>query len=240
MTNEAILERVRKLLAKAEHPGTPPAEAEAFSEKAAALIARYAIDDALLAERSASGAAPDVRTVRVHAPYSLPKSVLLSQVASAHRVRVIIGPAPEDDRASTTCHVVGFAVDLEMTDLLFTSLLLQATSAMLRGGQGSRVRSYRRSFLLGFAYRVGARLRELNVEAVQASEPVQGVSAELVLARRDDRVSDAVREAFPQLRPMRFSSSHPRGASEGAAAAARADLGAAQRRFAPRRDELGA
>ena len=240
MTNEAILERVRKLLAKAEHPSTPAAEAEAFSEKAAALIARYAIDDALLAERNDSGAAPEVRTVRVHAPYSLPKSVLLTQVASAHRVRVIIGPAPADDSASTTCHVVGFAVDLEMAELLFTSLLLQATSAMLQSGEVRRVRSYRRAFLLAFAYRIGARLRDLNAEAVQASAAVDGTSAELVLARREDRVDEAVREAFPRLRPMRFSSSHPRGATDGAAAGSRADLGAAQRRFSSRRGELGA
>src|SRR6476661_7957339 len=88
MTNEAILERVRKLLAKAEHPGTPAAEAEAFSVKAAALIARYAIDEALLAERGPDAGAPVLRTLTVDAPYALAKSVLLSQVAGAHRVRV--------------------------------------------------------------------------------------------------------------------------------------------------------
>src|SRR3954468_23643320 len=41
--DDRILDKVRKLLAKAEHPSTPPAEAEAMSEKAAELMARHAI-----------------------------------------------------------------------------------------------------------------------------------------------------------------------------------------------------
>ncbi|MDQ1689149.1 MAG: hypothetical protein QOK42_2124 [Frankiaceae bacterium] len=238
MTNEAILERVRKLLAKAEHPSTPAAESEAFSEKAAALIARYAIDDALLSERGAQTGAPVVRTMRVEAPYALPKSVLLSQVASAHRVRVVIGPGVGE--ASRTCSLVGFPVDLEMTELLFTSLLLQATSAMLADTCGQRVRSFRRSFLLGFASRIGTRLRQLSAQAVAQSEPSQGRSAELVLAGRERRVAAALAEQFPHLRPLRQEISNGRGLNEGRAAASRADLGAAQRRFAPSRDEIGA
>lgn len=45
----ALLQRVRKLLAKAEADGATPAEAEAFTVKAAELMARYGIDRALLA-----------------------------------------------------------------------------------------------------------------------------------------------------------------------------------------------
>ena len=44
-----LLERVRKLLAMAEGDGVTQAEAEAFTEKAAGLMARYGIDRALLA-----------------------------------------------------------------------------------------------------------------------------------------------------------------------------------------------
>jgi hypothetical protein len=43
-----ILDRVRKLLAKAEDEGCTPEEAEALTAKAADLMARYGIDRALL------------------------------------------------------------------------------------------------------------------------------------------------------------------------------------------------
>jgi hypothetical protein len=39
-SNNALLERVRKLLAKAESAGVTPAEAEALTAKAAQLMAR--------------------------------------------------------------------------------------------------------------------------------------------------------------------------------------------------------
>lgn len=240
MSDDPILERVRKLLAKAEHASTPPAEAEAFSEKAAALIARYAIDEAMLADAASSRGAPQLRTIRVEAPYALPKAVLLSQVASAHRVRVVISGGSGE--ASRSCSLVGFPVDLEMTELLFTSLLLQATSAVLaatRGG-GSDVRSYRRAFLLGFGSRVGERLRQLAAAAVAESAPTSGRSAALVLASREDEVAAVLREQFPHLRPLRQEISNRRGLLAGTVAGAQADLGSAQSRLGARRRQLGA
>lgn len=241
MTADPILERVRKLLAKAEHPTTPPAEAEAFSAKAAELVARYAINDALLADAGPSRGAPELKPIVVHAPYAVPKAVLLSQVASAHRVRVVIAGDGRGE-ASRVCNLIGFPVDLEMTELLFTSLLLQASSAMLaatRGG-GSDVRSYRRAFLLGFASRIGARLRELAAVAAAEATPTGGRSTELVLAGREDEVAAAVHEQFPHLRPLRQQISNGRGLAAGTAAGSRADLGAAQRRLGEQRRSLGA
>ena len=64
---DPLLARVRKLLAKAEDPGCTPAEAEALTDKAAQLIAKYGVDRAMLAaavrglraqaERATAGAA---------------------------------------------------------------------------------------------------------------------------------------------------------------------------------------
>ncbi len=48
-SDNALLERVRKLLAKAESAGVTDPEAEALPAKAAELMARYGIDRALLA-----------------------------------------------------------------------------------------------------------------------------------------------------------------------------------------------
>jgi len=46
---ERLLDRVRKLLAQAEDDSVTPAEAQAFTGKAAELMAKYGIDRALLA-----------------------------------------------------------------------------------------------------------------------------------------------------------------------------------------------
>ena len=47
----ALLDRVRKLLTKAEADGVTAAEAQALTAKAAELMAKYGIDRALLAAR---------------------------------------------------------------------------------------------------------------------------------------------------------------------------------------------
>ncbi|MFB9837757.1 DUF2786 domain-containing protein, partial [Actinoallomurus acaciae] len=52
--------RVRALLARAEHPETPEAEAQACAAKAAELMMRHAIDEAALRARRGEGPEPVV------------------------------------------------------------------------------------------------------------------------------------------------------------------------------------
>src|SRR3954452_25024293 len=106
--DERVLSRVRKLLAHAEHPNTPPAEAEAMSEKAAEIMARHAIDRALIEQSEGERTRPQSREISVLAPYARAKSVLLGTVASPYRVRTIIGG---DYDAGCRCTLVGFASD---------------------------------------------------------------------------------------------------------------------------------
>jgi len=66
MTKEApdkLLDRVRKLLAKAEDESCTPPEAEALTAKAAELMAKYGIDRALLAAVRPETDAPASRFV---------------------------------------------------------------------------------------------------------------------------------------------------------------------------------
>ena len=53
-----MLDKVRKLLAKAEDPACTPAEAEALTAKATELIAKYGIDQAVLAAQRPEPTAP--------------------------------------------------------------------------------------------------------------------------------------------------------------------------------------
>lgn len=153
-----MLTRIRALLAKAEATGFPE-EAEALTTKAQELMARHSIDEALLAARTHSRETPGACRIGVEPPYESAKAILLDAVASANRCRAVWN----DDLGFTT--VVGFEPDLEAVELLFTSLLVQGTAAMTRAEAGQRAggrkrtKTFRQAFLMGYAQRLGRRLR---------------------------------------------------------------------------------
>src|SRR5688572_30023564 len=121
--DEAVLERVRALLAKAEST-TFEAEADALVAKAHQLMARHAIDRAMLGRRD-DGAVVTSRQVALHDPYLRAKFLLLAEVAKASSCRALL------HTGAGYALVFGYAADLDAVDLLYTSLLLQATAGAL-------------------------------------------------------------------------------------------------------------
>jgi hypothetical protein len=214
---DPILERVRKLLAVAEHPNTPLAEAESAALAAERLIAKYAIDEALLQAAATTGSAPEVRTIVIEAPYASAKTVLVGAVARAYGVRAITLGGGETTRMS----LVGFASDLGAVELLYTSLLLQATTSLRRQVESGR--AFRRAFLIGFAAEVSDRLQAAHDEAVAQTD---AASTALVLRKREDEVDRALKEHFPRLRHARVSVSSGRGLLAGRRSGAEANLSA--------------
>jgi hypothetical protein len=216
-----VAERVRALLAKAEST-TFPDEAEAFTAKAQELIARHAIDLALLEGQPVVG---DVvgRRILIDDPYGRAKSVLVAVIARANRSSAVFN---EGLGLST---VFGTPSDLDAVELLFASLLTQATAAMAAagrtGGARARGRAFRRSFLLAFAYRIGERLAQATASAVTDARAVHGDGVLPVLASRDAAAEEARDAAFPQLRGQRITTSSPEGWIAGRAAADQARLG---------------
>jgi hypothetical protein len=95
------------------------------------------------------------------------------------------------------CTVVGEESDLGAVDVLVTSLLLQAGTAMRRHGRQldstgtSRTRSFRQSFLVSYASRIRERLHAAAEQAVQST----GRAGELVpaLHRQAERLDAATR-----------------------------------------------
>ena len=81
----ALLDRVRKLLAKAENEAVTPAEAEALTAKAAELMARYGIDRARLAAAQPHTDKPGNRVIDVDNPWAAVKAHLLTGLATALR-----------------------------------------------------------------------------------------------------------------------------------------------------------
>lgn len=223
-----VLERVRALLAKAEST-TFEAEAETFTAGAQALMARHSIDAALLAASTPTSDAPGLRRVGIEGPYESPKVSLLSGIAAANAARAVW----TKDLGYAT--LIGHHDDLDAVETLFTSLLVQATTAMAQHGQRtdargrSRTAAFRRSFLVAFAHRIGERLREVvDAEvATAAGERHGSTGTDLVplLEQRREAVDDAVDEHFPYLRAARSTTvSDGEGWFSGQAAADRASL----------------
>ena len=221
MIDEKVLERVRGLLAKAEATSFP-AEAEAFTAKAQELMTRHAIDRILIDQGGTAG--PGDHRIVLEPPYAKAKFHLLAVVGEANRCRVI------GRRGFGSATVIGFPADLEAVEVLFTSLLVQATTAMLAKGAHhdpvgrSRTRSFRSAFLFAFAFRVGQRLQDVTREAT-ATAAGEHESLLPVLASREDAIDRFVEETFGPLRATRVSISNGDGFAAGTAAADAADLG---------------
>ena len=248
-----VLDRVRALLAKAESTTYPP-EAEAYTAKAQQLVARHSLDEALLVARSGDPTVvPFARRLGVDHPYEAEKASMLDAVARANRCHAVW--SPEFGFAT----VFGFEADLDAVDLLYTSLLVQAHRAMAQteppGGKAgrSRLKTFRQSFLVAYAVRIGERLAgavEATLSEATLSEAAlfdatlsevagragaagpagpgdrtEAVDLLPVLASRDAQIRETMRAVFPRTVRVRGSRVDSReGWNSGRAAANRAVL----------------
>lgn len=191
------LAKVRALLAKAESTQFAE-EAELLSAKAQELISRYALGRIIDAGMHETDA-PTItaRRLWLDAPYILAKAMVVDVVAGANRCRSVIS------QDLGFCTIIGDVDDLDAVELLATSLLVQANAALLAHGRHadwegrSRTKSFRRSFLIAYATRIGERLRSATEHAAAAT----GCSGELVplLARRQRHVEEAYEQMFPHV-----------------------------------------
>ncbi|MFG2148226.1 DUF2786 domain-containing protein [Streptomyces sp. NPDC048696] len=215
------LTRIRALLVKAERTEFPD-EAEALSAKAQELMALHSIDEAVLAAGGRSADGPGACRIGVDAPYETSKAILLDAVASANHCRAVWN----GELGFST--VVGFEPDLEAVELLYTSLLVQGTAAMTRAeaaqraGGRKRTKTFRQSFLLAYAHRLGdllaATARQVEESAERADDSLLPV-----LATRAVAVADRADEMFPRtVRARVRGATDAAGWQDGTAAADRA------------------
>ena len=233
---DRLLDRVRKLLAKAEGEGVTVEEAQALTAKAAELMAKYGIDRALLAATRPETDKPDNRIVEIYNPWARVQAHLLCGLASALRCRCVILPRPGP---GSRIHMFGFSSDLERTDVLYTSLLVQ----MWQGLAAEQVpawsrspRAWRRSWLLGFAAAVVARVRAAEQEATSRATAPQarsGSQTALVLADRALVIRRNIEEAYPVTRKSQVTYSGS-GYGAGYAQGQRADIGTTRLRGSAR------
>ena len=173
-------------------------------------------------------------------PYEATKALLLEAVAAANRCRSVWV------RYFGCSTVVGYEADLDAVELLYTSLLVQATTAMTRAGSRqdrygrSRTRAFRQSFLIAYASRIGQRLSMATDaatsdaaagivpdDAAGATPASAGASDPRllpVLAARSDAVDDETDRLFPGAASHALRGSDREGLAHGTAAADRAVL----------------
>ena len=155
--DRVILDRVRKLFDKAA--GTTNAhEADAFARKAAELVARHRIDP----ERLAGSRDDDQVVIRElslgRGAYVRARLGLLTVVGDHHEVRVVFKTMP----TGMVAYLAGFRSDVDLVELLFQSLHQQAAAQMatISRGTPAATQRFRRSFMMGFADRIGTVLDE--------------------------------------------------------------------------------
>jgi Protein of unknown function (DUF2786) len=214
--DEKALGKVRALLAKAEATEFPD-EAEALSAKAQDLMSRYSLQEALTHHDRGRVPVVAVRRIWIENPYAAAKTSLVQAVSQANRCRAVWA-----ERLGFVT-VVGCETDLALVELLTTSLLVQADRAMLsagrrqNGNRHTRTRSFRQSFLVAYAQRIGERL-----EAASAS-----VTAEVawdgrllpVLAANSRAADELTDRLFPLTTARSVSASDAAGLVAGRVAA---------------------
>ncbi len=221
-----LIARVRKLLAMAEGT-TNVNEADAFSRKAAELIAAYRIAP----EQLRAGAVGDLGVLEVaigRGAYVRGRLALLSAVATAQGCRVVF----EQRAEGTMALVAGFRNDLTATELLYHSLHTQAAGRIAgeRRGTPAATQQWRRAFLFGYAAEID---RMLSVAARSAqktrTEAHPSASALPALRARQRQVDEFARQRFGRVvAARRPKAAVATGWAAGREAASVADLGRAR------------
>ena len=221
----SLIARVRKLMDKATATSNVH-EADAFSRKAAELIARHRIDPESLAESDRDDLA--VREIALgRGAYVRARLALLMAVSEAHDSRVVFASTP----TGTVAYVAGRSSDLDLVEVMYTSLHAQAAArmAMERRATAAATQRHRRSFLFGYADRVAKSFddarRDARVDAPER-EGVDPAGRSLARLERLDQVDRFVAERFGRVRAARSSAGAEVGGwTAGSEAAERADLG---------------
>jgi hypothetical protein len=242
---ERAIERARKLLAQAEHPNTSVEERQTFAAKAAEIMLRHDLAEAVV---RASAANPTTETIDLwrftltgSGGHGRHRAWGLGDVAEAYGCAVCF-TGNDAGNAPRTVNIVGTLSDLDTLRLLLPTVAALAETAAAQATQQHRQRLrdngwytdtelnrqatlYRRSFLRGFGSGVAAQIRDRR-EAVVAELSTPGTGGELVLVDRAARVVAEFGHRYPKVRKAsRVRARSESGARDGFQAGQAANLG---------------
>ena len=244
MSSDKMLTRIGGLLRQAESTDNPH-EAEAFMEAAQRLATSASVDLAVARSHSASRerqATPSQKVIPIGEPGKRGlKTYVQLFVSIAHANDVQCDVA----RSSTQVFAYGFDSDIETTEALYSSLLIQmvrASDAYIKSGAYksetairtvTEVKNRRRytrreevpvaavtarlNFQTAFASRIGVRLSEVKkeTEAEAIEQEQQGAGTALVLRNKEIELRDYYRQTSTARGHWRSQSANA-GYSEGA------------------------
>lgn len=201
MTNkETIIQKVEKLLTKAESTEFPE-EAEALISKAQALMLEHQIHEAQL---RLNGNQPEEKVTskffHVSNPYLKEKAGLWLTVAEANGCTLLYLRGNWDNNDGGV-EVYGTPTDIEFVGQLGQSLTIQMASALEKFVATHQKPSYastvgwKKSFLYGYKSSIRKRLEEVTQEGVEE------VSSEVlpVLVSRKEKAEEFMENQYPNL-----------------------------------------
>ncbi|MGC4886657.1 DUF2786 domain-containing protein [Micromonospora sp. DT227] len=226
---DKMLDRIRKMLAKAEDPAATSAEATAFTAKAIDLMGKYGVSAAMLEAADPTANQVENRYLEVPGPYAYDKVLLLITITDALGVKHIRLTTGTNQRM----RLFGMNSDLDRVNMLFTSLLVQSASELGKTPCPPHIAkiAFVKNFMTGYRASIGKRLKAAETNAQDEAETQrrqhggEGPSVALVLRDRAALVKDAFEAEYPKVRTQRGRERSGAGIGAGLAAGNRANLG---------------
>ncbi len=181
------LSRIHALLALAEHPNTPLAEAESALAMASKLMQKNGYSSTDVAAKNDDDIAIIVDRVRIEGKYRVRRQSLLYVVA---RIHSCAGYRDDDEGKMSVVVLYGRESDIFAAKTLFAAAEALAARCMPRGD-----RSWRTAWWKGFQNGIEEVLTVARKEYI-SEEPEAG----LVLADRASRAEQEMRATAPPLR----------------------------------------
>ena len=203
MPSDDIARKVRALLDRANHPGTPQAEAEAALAMAYRLMAKYDLDERLLTQQHNDAPVASDQIVRRRyetvGPYRVRRHSLFMKMAWVLSCACYRANNEEEDTGTVACYALGTERDLDALETLFQAAEMMALRLLPWGDRG-----FRTSWWHGFTDGIEAKLSRER-RSVERSTP----GAALVLRDRAQRAEEEMIRIEPNLvwRTTRYSNS---------------------------------
>jgi hypothetical protein len=181
-------ERIHALLALAQHPNTPQAEAESALAMASKLMQKHGLSEKDVDDNSAATSVDVVMRIHhVSGPYRVRRVNILNAIALMHSC---IGYRDFDEGNSCVMVLYGREADITAAYTLFCAADLMGARLLPRGN-----RTWRTEWWNGFQRGIQEALQSARNEFVSETP-----GAGLVLADRMTRARDEMRASAPPLR----------------------------------------
>ena len=182
ITQDSIVEKVRSILDRANHPNTPREEAETAFAMAQKLITKYNLDESALADAEAPESI-EHETIYIFGQYGKRRQSIAYRIAVRNSCAGYVSTAWKDSKKGFSVTIYGTKADIFATKVLWT-----AVDAFISRSLPVGDRTFRTSWLYGFENGISRALHKANNEAV-----AEHGGNSLVLVQRAERADKEMR-----------------------------------------------